>query len=102
MPCFARCNPTAISLKAGCELFLRYTTRTSALELEDFSTAKKRLIEVRKLAIAAYTVMCEAMCVPVCGQLGVRSYSLAYCTCVCAAAFECAAGFHSRWALHCA
>jgi hypothetical protein len=42
-----RCNPTAISLKAGCELFLRYTTRTSALELEDFSAAKKRLIEVR-------------------------------------------------------
>lgn len=41
-----RCNPTAISLKAGCELFLRYTTRTSALELEDFSAAKTRLIEV--------------------------------------------------------
>ncbi|WIA14590.1 hypothetical protein OEZ86_013078 [Tetradesmus obliquus] len=40
-----RCNPTAISLKAGCELFLRYTTRTSALELEDFSAAKRRLIE---------------------------------------------------------
>eukprot|EP00775_Hariotina_reticulata_P010168 gene10170-10328_t len=40
-----RCNPTAISLKAGCELFLRYTTRTSALELEDFKTAKARLIE---------------------------------------------------------
>jgi hypothetical protein len=32
-------------LKAGCELFLRYTTRTSALELEDFSAAKRRLIE---------------------------------------------------------
>jgi hypothetical protein len=40
-----RCNPTAISLKAGCELFLRYTTRTSALEIEDFQQAKKRLIE---------------------------------------------------------
>lgn len=40
-----RCNPTAISLKAGCELFLRYTTRTSALEFSDFATAKKRLIE---------------------------------------------------------
>ncbi|KAL4440747.1 hypothetical protein ABPG77_000456 [Micractinium sp. CCAP 211/92] len=40
-----RCNPTAISLKAGCELFLRYTTRTSALELDTFSAAKKRLIE---------------------------------------------------------
>jgi hypothetical protein len=32
-------------LKAGCELFLRYTTRTSALELEDFTAAKRRLIE---------------------------------------------------------
>lgn len=41
-----RCHPTAISLKAGCELFLRYTTRTSALEMEDFETAKSRLIEV--------------------------------------------------------
>ncbi|GAB4820971.1 hypothetical protein N2152v2_008017 [Parachlorella kessleri] len=40
-----RCNPTAISLKAGCELFLRYTTRTSALEIDDFHKAKKRLIE---------------------------------------------------------
>lgn len=42
-----RCNPTAISLKAGCELFLRYTTRTSAIENEDFATAKARIIEVR-------------------------------------------------------
>lgn len=40
-----RCNPTAISLKAGCELFLRYTTRTSALESDNFAAAKKRLIE---------------------------------------------------------
>ncbi|GBF99985.1 translation initiation factor eIF-2B subunit alpha [Raphidocelis subcapitata] len=40
-----RCNPTSISLKAGCELFLRYTTRTSALEMEDFGPAKARLIE---------------------------------------------------------
>ncbi|KAK9814315.1 hypothetical protein WJX72_003908 [[Myrmecia] bisecta] len=40
-----RCNETAISLKAGCELFLRYTTRTSALEMEDFATAKARIIE---------------------------------------------------------
>lgn len=39
------CNPTAISLKAGCELFLRYTTRTSAIENEDFATAKARIIE---------------------------------------------------------
>lgn len=40
-------NPTAISLKAGCELFLRYTTRTSELELSDIERAKARLIEVR-------------------------------------------------------
>jgi hypothetical protein len=43
-PC--RCQPTSISLKAGCELFLRYTTRTSELEMEDFAAAKARLIEV--------------------------------------------------------
>lgn len=40
-----RCFPTAISLKAGCELFLRYTTRTTALELDNFEAAKSRLIE---------------------------------------------------------
>jgi translation initiation factor eIF-2B subunit alpha len=40
-----RCNPTAISLKAGCELFLRYTTRSSALEMSNFDVAKRRLIE---------------------------------------------------------
>lgn len=40
-----RCNETAISLRAGCELFLRYTTRTSNLETEDFETAKQRIIE---------------------------------------------------------
>ncbi|GLI68480.1 hypothetical protein VaNZ11_012906 [Volvox africanus] len=40
-----RVNPTNISLKAGCELFLRYTTRTSALELQDIEKAKARLIE---------------------------------------------------------
>jgi translation initiation factor eIF-2B subunit alpha len=39
-------NPTALSLQAGCALFLRYTTRTSALEFSDFSSAKTRLIEV--------------------------------------------------------
>lgn len=41
-----RCNETAISLRAGCELFLRYTTRVSNLESEDFETAKQRIIEV--------------------------------------------------------
>jgi len=40
-----RCNPTAISLKTGCELFLRYTTRTSALEADNFDIAKQKLIE---------------------------------------------------------
>lgn len=41
------CNPTAISLKAGCELFLRYATRTSALEDQNFASAKARIIQVR-------------------------------------------------------
>jgi hypothetical protein len=40
-----RGNPTAISLKAGCELFLRYTTRTSAVDSDDFDEAKNKLIE---------------------------------------------------------
>jgi hypothetical protein len=45
--CLRRCNETAISLKAGCQLFLRYITRTSALEMENFEAAKARIIEVR-------------------------------------------------------
>ncbi|KAL6996193.1 hypothetical protein U1Q18_006327 [Sarracenia purpurea var. burkii] len=36
---------TSISLTAGCDLFMRYVTRTSALEYEDFNSAKSRLIE---------------------------------------------------------
>lgn len=40
-----RKNPHSIPLEAGCELFLRYTTRTSAVENEDFSITKARLIE---------------------------------------------------------
>eukprot|EP00873_Tetraselmis_striata_P021857 jgi/Tetstr1/442121/TSEL_030276.t1 len=42
-----RCNPTAISLQAGCELFLRFVTRTAAhsLESENFDVCKERLIE---------------------------------------------------------
>lgn len=40
-----RYNPTAISLRTGCELFLRYTTRTSALEADSFEVAKRKLIE---------------------------------------------------------
>ncbi|KAB1218281.1 Translation initiation factor eIF-2B subunit alpha [Morella rubra] len=38
-------DTTSISLKAGCDLFMRYVTRTSALEYEDFNSAKSRLIE---------------------------------------------------------
>lgn len=41
-----RCNATAISLRAGCELFLRFATRTSALELPDFDAAKARIVDV--------------------------------------------------------
>jgi len=39
------CNATAISLRAGCELFMCYVTRTSFLESKDLGTAKTRLIE---------------------------------------------------------
>ncbi|XP_073131933.1 uncharacterized protein [Henckelia pumila] len=38
-------DTTSISLTAGCDLFMRYVTRTSALEYEDFGSAKSRLIE---------------------------------------------------------
>ncbi|KAM7256436.1 hypothetical protein ACFE04_012177 [Oxalis oulophora] len=38
-------DTTSISLTAGCDLFMRYMTRTSALEYEDFNSAKSRLIE---------------------------------------------------------
>lgn len=38
-------DTTSISLTAGCDLFMRYVTRTSALEYEDFNAAKSRLIE---------------------------------------------------------
>nr|XP_029124328.1 translation initiation factor eIF-2B subunit alpha isoform X1 [Elaeis guineensis] len=38
-------DTTSISLSAGCDLFMRYVTRTSALEYEDFDAAKLRLIE---------------------------------------------------------
>ena len=54
--CGCSCNPTAISLKAGCELFLRYTTRTSAIENEDFATAKARIIEVGLLETQAHSL----------------------------------------------
>lgn len=38
-------NPTSISLAAGCELFIRYVTRTQALEFADLKTAKQWLIQ---------------------------------------------------------
>ncbi|KAJ8510087.1 hypothetical protein OPV22_000521 [Ensete ventricosum] len=38
-------DTTSISLSAACDLFMRYVTRTSALEYEDFHAAKLRLIE---------------------------------------------------------
>ncbi|XP_039144380.1 translation initiation factor eIF-2B subunit alpha-like [Dioscorea cayenensis subsp. rotundata] len=38
-------DKSSISLSAGCDLFMRYVTRTSALEYEDFDAAKLRLIE---------------------------------------------------------
>eukprot|EP00793_Prasinoderma_coloniale_P002503 PRCOL_00001985-RA len=41
-----RANPAlAVGLGAACDLFMRYVTRTSALESGDFSTCKLRLIE---------------------------------------------------------
>lgn len=38
-------DATSISLTAACDLFMRYVTRTSALEYEDFNSARSRLIE---------------------------------------------------------
>ncbi|KAF5743819.1 translation initiation factor eIF-2B subunit alpha-like [Tripterygium wilfordii] len=38
-------DTTSISLTASCDLFMRYVTRTSALEYEDFNSARSRLIE---------------------------------------------------------
>nr|VDD61265.1 unnamed protein product [Brassica oleracea] len=37
-------DTTSISLTAGCDLFMRYVTRTSALESEDFNSAKSRVL----------------------------------------------------------
>ncbi|XP_031501434.1 uncharacterized protein LOC116265047 [Nymphaea colorata] len=38
-------DTTSISLTAACDLFMRYVTRTTALEYENFDAAKCRLIE---------------------------------------------------------
>jgi len=40
-----RCNRSSITLAAGCELFMRYVTRTGALEHADLSQSRQRLIE---------------------------------------------------------
>ena len=46
-PTAIRCNPTAISLQAGSELFLRFVTRTAAQTFEDeaFDACKAQLIQ---------------------------------------------------------
>lgn len=41
---FQSWDTTSISLTAGCDLFMRYVTRTSALEFEDFNAAKARVL----------------------------------------------------------
>lgn len=41
---FQSWDTTSISLTAGCDLFMRYVTRTSALEFEDFNAAKSRVL----------------------------------------------------------
>ncbi|XP_071686076.1 uncharacterized protein [Rutidosis leptorrhynchoides] len=38
-------DTTSISLAAGCDLFMRYLTRTSAVDYEDFNSAKSRFLE---------------------------------------------------------
>ncbi|PWA92811.1 translation initiation factor eIF-2B subunit alpha [Artemisia annua] len=38
-------DKTSISLTAGGDLFMRYVTRTSAVEYEDFNSAKSRFLE---------------------------------------------------------
>lgn len=72
-----RCNPTAISLKTGCELFLRYTTRTSALENDPFPVAKKKLIERgRRFAGQSCTPCCFLPALPLVPSSFFTSYSL--------------------------
>ena len=64
IPC--RCNETAISLKASCQLFLRYTTRTNDLD-EPIDASKARLIEVfccvgNALQCTPFPVACLSEC----------------------------------------
>lgn len=57
-------DTTSISLTAGCDLFMRYVTRTSALEYEDFDSAKARILErAEKFGDISYKVyICFAKC----------------------------------------
>lgn len=50
-----RMSPTSIGLKAACELYLRYTTRTRELESADFDLVKSQLIEVRRARVSPAT-----------------------------------------------
>lgn len=61
-----RSNETAISLKAGCELFLRYATRVSALEMEDFQAAKARMIQASCIILL---VLCWCL-IACCAHMG--------------------------------
>lgn len=55
---FQSWDATSISLTAGCDLFMRYVTRTSALEYEDFNSGKSRLIErAEKFGEISYKVL---------------------------------------------
>lgn len=54
-------DTTSISLTAGCDLFMRYVTRTSALEYEDFDSAKSRLMErAEKFGDISYKVSIDS------------------------------------------
>lgn len=58
-------DTTSISLTAGCDLFIRYVTRTSALEYEDFNSAKSRLIEraekFGEISMKVHDVICNSL-----------------------------------------
>ncbi|KAG4914182.1 hypothetical protein JHK82_054763 [Glycine max] len=56
-------DTSSISLTAGCDLFMRYVTRTSALEYEDFNSAKSRLIErAEKFGEISYKATSNSRC----------------------------------------
>ncbi|XP_056860002.1 uncharacterized protein LOC130508485 [Raphanus sativus] len=59
----------SISLTAGCDLFIRYVARTSALEYEDFNSAKSRLLEraekFGEISCKVRYMLLYALCVPI-------------------------------------